>query len=245
MLKRDAVLMPAIDLLDGSVVRLRQGSYDKVTHFGDDPLAVAQRFAADGAEWLHVIDLTAARDGVRPGVHRRLIERLGGMHELQLQLGGGIRSAADVEWALGIGAGRVLIGSLAAAEPRLVGELAASTGRVAVAADCRDGSIRTHGWERDSEQAAESFVAGLTEAGVCDFLVTAIGRDGTGLGPDIELLEKLRPLIPGLLIAAGGVGSRDHVRDAVAAGADAVVVGRALMDGSLTVSEGLASVKVR
>ena len=148
-----------------------------------------------------------------------------------------------MEWALEIGAGRVLIGSLAAAEPRLVGELATTTGRVAVAADCRDGSIRTHGWERDSEQAAESFVAGLTEAGVCDFLVTAIGRDGTGLGPDIELLEKLRPLIPGLLIAAGGVGSADHVRDAVVAGADAVVVGRALMDGSLTVSEGLASVK--
>ena len=82
MLKRDAVLMPAIDLLDGSVVRLHQGSYDKVTHFGDDPLAVAQRFAADGAEWLHVIDLSAARDGVRPAVHRRLIERLAGMHEL-------------------------------------------------------------------------------------------------------------------------------------------------------------------
>ena len=80
----------------------------------------------------------------------------------------------------------------------------------------------------------------LAEAGVRDFLVTAIGRDGTGLGPDVELLRQLRPLIPGLLIAAGGVGSAAHVRDAVAAGADAVVVGRALMDGSLTVSEGLA-----
>ena len=242
MLKREAVLMPAIDLLDGAVVRLHQGSYDRVTHFGDDPLAVAERFAAEGARWLHVIDLGAARDGVRTPNHRALIERLAAVRGLDLQLGGGIRSAADVEWALDAGAKRVLIGSLAASDPVLVGELAGATGRVAVAADCLDGSIRTHGWEQDSQQSAEWFLYRLAEVGVRDFLVTAIGRDGTGLGPDVELLRRLRPLISGQLIAAGGVGSAAHVRDAVVAGADAVVVGRALMDGSLTVTEGLASV---
>ena len=189
MLKREAVLMPAIDLLDGAVVRLHQGSYDRVTHFGDDPLAVAERFAAEGARWLHVIDLGAARDGVRTPNHRALIERLAAVRGLDLQLGGGIRSAADVEWALGAGAKRVLIGSLAASDPVLVGELAGATGRVAVAADCLEGSIRTHGWEQDSQQSAEWFLYRLAEVGVRDFLVTAIGRDGTGLGPDVELLR--------------------------------------------------------
>jgi phosphoribosylformimino-5-aminoimidazole carboxamide ribotide isomerase len=243
MLKRQGVLMPAIDLLGGAVVRLHQGRYDRVTHFGDDPLAIAHRFAAEGAEWLHVIDLDAARDGVRSPLHRDLIEQLAAVDGLELQLGGGIRSEADAEWAIGAGVARVLIGSLAVTEPRLVGGLAAATGRVAVAADCLDGSVRIHGWERDSEQPAEAFVDLLTGTGVRDFLVTAIGRDGTGRGPDTELLRALRPAIPGAMIAAGGVGNAVHVAEAVAAGADAVVVGRALMDGSLTVAQGLAAVR--
>ena len=137
----------------------------------------------------------------------------------------------------------MLIGSLAASDPALVGELAAATGKVAVAADCLDGSIRTHGWERDSHVTTAAFIGGLVAAGVADFLVTAIGRDGTGLGPDTGLLAEVRPLVPGVLIAAGGVGSAAHVREAVDAGADAVVVGRALMDGGLTVAEGLAAVE--
>ena len=136
MLKREPVLMPAIDLLDGAVVRLHQGSYDRVTHFGDDPWLWPSGSRPRVPRWLHVIDLGAARDGVRTANHRALIERLAAIHQLELQLGGGIRSAADVEWAIEAGAARVLIGSLAASDPGLVGELATTTGRVAVAADC-------------------------------------------------------------------------------------------------------------
>ena len=156
------------------------------------------------------------------------------MHGLELQLGGGIRSAADVEWALEAGAGRVLIGSLAGADPTLVGELAGrppaesrSPPTAATAA-----SAPTAGSGTPSSRRGRS-CAGLTEAGVRDFLVTAIGRDGTGLGPDIELLRSCAGRMPGLLIAAGGVGSAAHVDAAVAAGADAVVVGRALLDGTI------------
>lgn len=234
MLKRGEVaVIPAVDLLGGRVVRLRRGRYDQVTEFSDDPLAVASRLAEAGSGWLHVIDLDAARSGQRPPAHAAVIQELAGLPGVRLQVGGGVRSAADIEGLWEMGVERVLVGSLAVSEPRLVGDLARASGRLAVAADSRDGRVRTHGWERDSGLGADAFVEQLVQAGVEDFLVTGIDRDGTGAGPDTALLRQLRPLVPGLLLAAGGVARLDHVAAAGAAGADAVVVGRALLDGSL------------
>jgi phosphoribosylformimino-5-aminoimidazole carboxamide ribotide isomerase len=234
MLKRDEVtVIPAVDLLGGRVVRLRRGRYDQVTEFSDDPLAVARRLAGLGSGWLHVIDLDAARSGRRPPAHARVIREVAGLPGVHLQVGGGVRCAADIEALWGMGVERVLVGSLAVSEPQLVGELARARGGVAVAADSRDGRVRTHGWEHDSGLRVDAFVERLAQAGVDDFLVTGIDRDGTGAGPDTALLRQLRPLVPGLLMAAGGVAGFDHVAAAGAAGADAVVVGRALLDGSL------------
>jgi phosphoribosylformimino-5-aminoimidazole carboxamide ribotide isomerase len=243
MLKRgevsDVPVIPAVDLLGGRVVRLCRGRYDRVTAFSDDPLAVARRLADLGGGWLHVIDLDAARSGERPPAHARVIRDLAGLPGMRLQVGGGVRSAADIEDLWGMGVERVLVGSLAASDPGLVGELArAGGGRLAAAADSRDGRIRTHGWEHDSGVEAAVFVERLAKAGVDDFLVTGIDRDGTGAGPDTALLRLLRPLVPGLLLAAGGVAGADHVAAAGAAGADAVVVGRALLEGVLGVPAG-------
>ena len=226
-------IIPAVDLLAGRVVRLRQGDYAQVTEFSDDPVAVAARLAERGARRLHVIDLDAARSGERPAAHAAAIAAIARLARVRLQVGGGVRSARDVEALVQLGADRVLVGSLAASDPESVGTLAATTGRVVAAVDVRDGRVRTHGWERDSGVAAEALTERLAAAGVRDFLVTGIDRDGTGAGPDTALLRRLRPLVPGELMAAGGVAEPSHVTAAAAAGADAVVVGRALLEGAL------------
>ena len=227
-------MLPAIDLVGGRVVRLHQGRYDQVTTYPVAPVELARRYAAAGADWLHVVDLDAARTGERSRGHARLLQSLIEVPGLRLQLGGGIRTAAQISAALELGAARVMVGTLAAAEPDLVGRIAAETGRVVVALDCRDGRVRTHGWIEDTGTEAAAFVTRLANAGARDFLVTGIDRDGTGRGPDLDLIASVRALVPGLLLSAGGVGSAADVAAAVAAGADAVVIGRGLVDGTIT-----------
>ena len=236
-------VIPAIDLLDGHVVRLRQGRYDQVSDFGDQPERVAQGYREQGATLLHVIDLSAARDGRRPARHAAIIRRLVEGSGMAVQVGGGIRSEHDLRAALDLGVARVLVGTLAAEQPSLTGRLAVETARVAVAADVREGTVRAAGWLTDTGRGPAAFVKALTEAGVRDFLVTAIERDGTGLGPDTVLLRSLRRLVPGLLLAAGGIGSAHDVAEVAATGADGAVIGRALYDGSLTLLEASASVR--
>jgi phosphoribosylformimino-5-aminoimidazole carboxamide ribotide isomerase len=231
---RDGRALPAVDLLGGRVVRLEQGRYDRVTAYPAAPADLARSYAAAGAPWLHVVDLDAARSGERTPGHAALLRELRAVPGLRIQLGGGLRGEAGIRAALAGLADRVIVGTLAAAEPDLVGRLAAETGRVVVALDCRDGRVRTHGWLEDGGFDPGSFVARLTGAGARDFLVTGIDRDGTGRGPDLELIASLRPAVPGLLLAAGGVGAAGDVGAAVAAGADAVVVGRAMLEGAFT-----------
>ncbi len=199
-----AIAIPAIDLLDGRVVRLRQGRYDRATEYSLEPERVAAGFAEQGATLLHVIDLSAARDGRRPDAHAAVLRRLVEGCGMAVQVGGGIRSRDDVLAALELGVARVLVGTLAAHDPRTVGALATETARVAVAADVRDATVRAAGWLEDTGTAGSVFVRRLAEHGVRDFLVTAIERDGTGQGPDTDLLAELREWVPGLLLAAGG-----------------------------------------
>lgn len=243
MVERCTIAIPAIDLLDGHVVRLRQGSYEDVTAYDVDPLEAAASYAGQGATLLHVIDLSAARDGHRPPAHAELIRRLVRESGLAVQVGGGIRSEEDVDEALELGVARVLVGTLAAQEPNLVGRLAVQSARIAVAADVRDGTVRAAGWLQDTGAGAIAFVERLAWSGVRDFLVTSIDRDGTGLGPDLDLLRSVRPAVPGLLMAAGGIGKVRDVAAAAAVGADGVVIGRALYDGAVAFSDASASVR--
>jgi phosphoribosylformimino-5-aminoimidazole carboxamide ribotide isomerase len=229
---REGRVVPALDLLGGRVVRLEQGRYDRVTDYPVEPAALARAYADAGAPWLHVVDLEAARSGVRSPAHAALLRELRAVPGVRIQLGGGLRGEAAIRAALAGLADRVIVGTLAAAEPELVGRLAAETGRVVVALDCLDGRIRTHGWLEDAGLEPAGFVGRLADAGARDFLVTGIDRDGTGRGPDLELIGRVRPRAPGVLLAAGGVGSAADVAAALGAGADAVAVGRALLDGA-------------
>jgi phosphoribosylformimino-5-aminoimidazole carboxamide ribotide isomerase len=231
---REGRAVPAVDLLDSRVVRLEQGRYDRVTAYPVEPAALARAYAEAGAPWLHVVDLDAARSGARSPAHAALLRELRAVPGLRIQLGGGLRGEAEIRAALAGLADRVIVGTLAAAQPELVGRLAAETGRVVAALDCLAGRVRTHGWLEDAGLEPATYVGRLAEAGARDFLVTGIDRDGTGRGPDLELIAALRPSVPGLLLAAGGVGSAGDVGAAVAAGADAVVVGRALLGGAFS-----------
>jgi phosphoribosylformimino-5-aminoimidazole carboxamide ribotide isomerase len=239
-------IIPAVDLSGGRVVRLLQGDYGRVTDFDETPDEAADRFSLAGAGWLHVIDLDAARDGQRSPEHAAVLERLARRRGTRLQVGGGFRSAQQVEAALAAGVQRVLIGTLAARDPEAVATLAARWGpRICVCADALEGTVRIAGWREDAGESASAFVARFTARGVCAFLVTAIERDGTLAGPDLQLLAGVRAVTDGVLLAAGGFATLEHVAAARDAGCDGAVVGRALYDGSLNLREALTLARQR
>jgi phosphoribosylformimino-5-aminoimidazole carboxamide ribotide isomerase len=235
-------VIPAIDLVDGRVVRLVQGRFDAATDFGDDLDAIADRFAASGARWLHVIDLDAARTGERSDQHRRLLERLVARKRGKLQVGGGFRTVESVEEALDAGIDRVLVGTLAFRDPEAFAALVAAHGpKICLTADSLEGSVRVAGWLEDSGEPTVELVRRLDGEGVGAFLVTAIDRDGTLAGPDLRLLEQVRAATRGVLLASGGIGSAEDVRRVAEAGCDGVVIGRALLAGTLDLGEALTA----
>jgi phosphoribosylformimino-5-aminoimidazole carboxamide ribotide isomerase len=220
-------VIPAIDLLGRQAVRLEQGDYERVTDFGR-PTELAARFAAEGAAWIHVVDLDGARAGaIRPVVIEALVAA---SSPARVQASGGIRSVADAEALLRAGASRVVVGTAAWT---LLDEFVASLGdRLAVAVDVREGIVRTSGWTEgalDLDNALDRCVA----AGVARLLCTAIERDGTLAGPDVELVRHVVDYSALPVLAAGGIGSQADVEALEAAGAEAAIVGRALLDGRI------------
>jgi len=240
-------VIPAIDLADSRVVRLVQGRFDTVTDFGGEPLQVAHRFWREGARSLHVIDLDAARSGVRPAPHLALIQRLASERPVGgvLQVGGGFRTEEAVDAAIALGVDRVLIGTAAFRDPDLLDRLVARHGdRICVTADTLDGTVRVAGWAEDAGVQGVDAIRDLSARGVGAFLVTAIERDGTLAGHDLRLLEAVRAATDGILLASGGVGTVAHVVACRDAGANGVVVGRALLSGAITLPETLAAVAI-
>ena len=235
-------LIPAIDLIGGQVVRLRTGDYGQVTTFAESPAELAQRFAEAGCRWLHVIDLEAARDGTRDGPNGQILQELTRSRRGRIQLGGGFRDRESIEAALAAGVDRVLVGTLAIREPEVVIELAARhRERICVTADSLAGSVRVAGWLEDSHEPTVALIRRLARAGVCAFLVTAIDRDGTLAGPDLDLLARVRAETDGIVLASGGVGSALDVARVREIGCDGVVVGRALLDGTLALADALSA----
>jgi phosphoribosylformimino-5-aminoimidazole carboxamide ribotide isomerase len=240
-------VIPAIDLAGGRVVRLVQGRFDAVTDFGGEPLEVAHRFWRDGARSLHVIDLDAARSGERPAAHLALIDRLAAERPIGgvLQVGGGFRTEEAVDEAIALGVDRVLVGTVAFRDPALLDRMVARHGiRICVTADTLDGTVRVAGWAEDAGVRVVDAIRDLSARGVGAFLVTAIERDGTLAGHDLRLLEAVRAATDGIVLASGGVGTVQHVVACRDAGADGVVVGRALLSGAISLAETLAAAAV-
>lgn len=228
-------LYPAIDLLDGRVVRLRQGDYDDSTVYGDDPALVAQSFVQQGATWVHIVDLDAAKSGqpVNRPVIANVVNSLSGA--ARVQVGGGVRSIADALALKEIGVSRVVMGSAAVAQPSLVDEVANEIA-VAVGLDHRNGVAATHGWTESSGVQVDELLGQFPRASA--FVITDISRDGMLSGPDVEGLAHAisRTQIP--VIASGGVGNLSHIRELAAlVQLDGVIVGKAIYENRFTVAE--------
>jgi phosphoribosylformimino-5-aminoimidazole carboxamide ribotide isomerase len=225
---------PAIDLIGGRAVRLEQGSYDRQLDIADDPLARAEAVWEAGSSALHIIDLDAARAGARSDGHTALIAEIARQRPAGtiLQVGGGLRDAAIVADTLDLGVDRVLLGTLAVTEPNTLAELVRVHGSaVAVALDSRAGSVRTGGWLEDAGIPVDDAARSVVEAGVETLLITAIDRDGTLGGPDLDLLKRIRAVLPGAsVIAAGGVADPEDVTSVRAIGCAGAVVGRAWLE---------------
>ncbi len=244
-------ILPAIDLIGGRCVRLWKGDFDKVTTFPDSPSDIGARFAAAGADSLHVIDLDGARSGAPANLEvlTNLIDD--SRHNLRIQWGGGLRDAASVTQVLEAGANRAIVGSVAVTNPSRVGDWVDQFGpdRIVVALDVRErtdglaGSEpayvpATQGWRQSVDQDLWELVATLAALGVRWFLSTDINRDGTKRGPNVDLYREFVDRYPDLAIqASGGIRGGDDLAELERAGLTAAVVGRTLLDGTLKAEE--------
>ncbi len=232
-------LLPSIDIRNGRVVRLSQGEQSRQTVYGDDPIAVAERFVADGAKWIHVVDLDRAfGTGDNLGVVRRVATLMAS--RVSLQLGGGLRALDLLREALDLGFARVVIGTAAALDPAFVPRALSQAGadRLAVGIDTRDGLVALRGWTETSTTRAEDFARTVLEAGANTLIYTDISRDGMLSGPDLNGASTLKAL-GGRVIVSGGVGSSADIRAACQAGFHGIIAGRALYEGKLTIPEAL------
>ena len=241
-------ILPAIDLRGGRVVRLEQGDFTRETVFSDDPVAVARSFADAGARWLHVVDL----DGARAGAPRSepwiaaIVAAVG--DRVAVEVAGGLRTPDAARRALDTGAARVVLGTAALDDPSFARRLVESHGSPSIAAaiDVRGGRAVGRAWaEGEGGPVAGDAVASLADAGVTTFEVTAIDRDGTGTGPDLDLYRRLVDLDRGAIIASAGIASVGDIAAVRAIGCVGAIVGRALYDGRLALADALAVATTR
>lgn len=236
-------LIPAIDLNDGRVVRLYQGRFDEVTHYPVSPAALAKRYRAAGARWLHVVDLDGARHG-RPA-NTDTIAAILQASDIQVQVGGGLRSLEAVEAQLAAGSARVVVGSLAVREPATVKEWIARFGpeRIVLALDVRQVDsvpmTLTHGWTEASSASLWEVIDGFMPDGLQHVLCTDVELDGAMQGPNLGLYRECCQRYPSLAVqASGGIRHAEDLAALASTGATGAISGRALLEGALAL-EGL------
>jgi len=237
-------LLPAIDLRDGRVVRLRQGDFQRETSYSDDPVAVAVEFAANGAAWLHVVDLDGARSGEprHAATVAAIVAAVG--REVRVEAAGGLRTRETVQVAFVTGASRVVLGTAALRDPAFAAAVVEEHGfeRVAVAIDVRDGRASGNGWDANAPTTdALDAMRRLADAGVSTFEVTAIDRDGLLEGPDLELLGRAVGLDRGKIVASAGIASVEDIAAVRAIGCAGAIIGRALYEGQLSLRDALSA----
>ena len=237
-------IIPAIDIKDGKCVRLYQGDFERITVYDDDPTAVAQRWAEQGAQMLHVVDLDGARVGHPVNTHIILDNEQS--VNVPVQIGGGLRDEPAVIAALGLGVARVVLGTAAVQQPDLIERLVARYGdEIAVGVDARDGIVATDGWTEPSQVTAPYLVEHMAALGVRRIIYTDISRDGTLSEPNYSATAALvRPNGPAI-IASGGVGKLEQLQRLAKIGVEAVIVGKALYTGDLSLPAAIEALKQR
>jgi len=235
-------VIPAIDIRGGKCVRLAQGDYARETVFGEDPVAMACRWAAEGATRIHIVDLDGARDGLQ--TNGAIVRAIAEAVTVPVQTGGGIRTLDAVRATLDAGVQRVVIGTAAVKDPALLLDAVAVAGdRLIVSVDARDGMVSIEGWTETSDLDALAFVARLADAGVQRIVYTDIARDGVTDGPNLEAYARLLARTSVRVIAAGGVGSIEAVRALAFVGVEGAIIGRALYTGDIALREAIAAAR--
>ena len=230
------IILPAIDLKDGTVVRLYKGEFDTVHQVADDPLATARAFWEAGARQIHMVDLDGARDGVRR--NGAIVSQVAGTG-LKVELGGGIRTLADLEAVFQLGVYRAVIGSAAVEHPEFVAQAVKRYGpeRIAVGIDARDGRVRTAGWVADSGLDYLDFAREMERISVKHIIFTDIDTDGTLQGPALDSIQRLMEAVSCRITASGGVSCNQDIRALKALGAWGAIVGKAYYAGAIDLAQ--------
>lgn len=237
---------PAIDMKGGKCVRLYQGDYEQETVYGDSPFDMAKKFVAEGANWIHLVDLDGAKDGEK--IHAQEVIRIATELPVKVQIGGGIRSKEDVRFYLENGVSRVIIGSLAIAQPELVADLIEEFGgdRIVIGLDAKDGMVATHGWLETSTQSAVEVGQFFASKGAKHVIFTDIATDGTLQGPNLAANKELADATGLSIIVSGGISSLEDIAEVAKLAQNStvsgVITGKALYNNRFTLSEALQEV---
>nr|WP_218058618.1 1-(5-phosphoribosyl)-5-[(5-phosphoribosylamino)methylideneamino]imidazole-4-carboxamide isomerase [Gilliamella apicola] len=240
------IIIPALDLIDGSVVRLHQGDYKQKRDYGNDPLLRLQDYEKQGAKLLHLVDLTGAKDPKKRQI--LLIQTLINGVQIPVQVGGGIRTEKDIQSLLSAGAARIVIGSTAIKQPELVKQWFSKYGaeRLVLALDVRIDNqgnkyVAIHGWQEDSCQTLEQVIDDYLPYGLRHVLCTDISKDGTLSGSNVKLYQEISRKYPEIAFqASGGIGQLSDVKALKDSGVKGVIVGRALLEEKFTVQEAIS-----
>lgn len=233
------LLYPAIDMMDGKAVRLRQGKRDDVTIYGD-PVELARQWRAQGGQWLHLVDLTAAFEGKT--AHLPLIRDVIAAFDGPVELGGGLRTMEDIDLRMEAGVSRVILGTAAAENPDLVAEACRRyPGRIAAGIDAKNGVVTTRGWVASAGVTAVELAIRMRDLGVTTVIYTDVSRDGMMQGPNVPATKALIEATGLDVIGSGGVSSIDDLRALRRAGCAGAILGKAMYEQAFTLPEALAA----
>ncbi|WP_462411024.1 1-(5-phosphoribosyl)-5-[(5-phosphoribosylamino)methylideneamino]imidazole-4-carboxamide isomerase [Neobacillus sp. Marseille-QA0830] len=237
-------IYPAIDMRGGKCVRLLQGDYDQETVYGDSPFDMARKFAADGAQWIHMVDLDGAKDGKRVN-DRFVIQAARELGSVKIQIGGGIRSEEDIRHYLENGVDRVIIGSIAVSQPEFAIEMIEKfRNKIAVGIDAKNGYVATHGWLDTSKVKAVELGKRFADAGAETFIFTDIATDGMLSGPNIAAVKEMAEVTGKYVIASGGVSSLADLKALADENIPGAIVGKALYENRFSLKQALEEVEV-
>ncbi|MCX7984231.1 MAG: 1-(5-phosphoribosyl)-5-[(5-phosphoribosylamino)methylideneamino]imidazole-4-carboxamide isomerase [Bacteroidetes bacterium] len=232
------LILPAIDIFEGKCVRLRQGSYTDKTVYSVSPTEVAQQFRDAGLTHLHVVDLEGARE--QKIVNWKTIESIAQCGGIYIEVGGGIRSSADIEKLLSLGVSRVVLGSIAVHSPSFVHDMISHYGteQIVIAVDIKEGFIAIHGWQEKTTLTANEFIHSMISYGALHFICTDIARDGMLKGPNLELYTSLtKNFSTASFIASGGIASKNDILTLAKTSVSGVIVGKAFYEGTISLQE--------
>jgi phosphoribosylformimino-5-aminoimidazole carboxamide ribotide isomerase len=239
-------IIPSIDLKDGQCVRLRKGEFDTVHRVAEDALETARRFEADGAEFLHMVDLDGALRGdlLRDGLNYDMVSKAADQTNLKIELGGGLRDMDSLKRADSMGVYRMVIGSAAVGNPDFVAEAVGLYGdRIAIGIDAKDGIVKTSGWVESSGVHYIDFAKQVESLGVKYIIFTDIDRDGMLSGPSLDSLKRLIDAVSCNIIASGGISSIDDLKAVKELGLYGAIVGKAVYTGDVSLKEAIAACK--